>query len=101
MVAVVQVVGEGNDDDDDGNDDDDEHHQQDEVKIDNVEKRTSNSSDAKNYKSDNNEEQKERGKEKLKEKENFKRKDYWLFEDIAVKVMNKKLSDGRFYKKNC
>ena len=31
--------------------------------------------------------------------EKFKRKDYWLYEDIIVKVMNKKLGDGKFYKK--
>lgn len=37
--------------------------------------------------------------QEIKKKEKFSRKDYWLTENIIVKVMNKKLADGKYYKK--
>ncbi|KAK4790214.1 hypothetical protein SAY86_017518 [Trapa natans] len=37
-------------------------------------------------------------KEEEKAKERSNRKDYWLCEGIVVKVMNKKLADGKYYK---
>lgn len=37
-------------------------------------------------------------KEELKAKERSNRKDYWLCEGIVVKVMNKTLADGKYYK---
>ena len=36
--------------------------------------------------------------EEFKKKEKLNRRDYWLCENIIVKVMNKDLADGRYYK---
>merc|ERR1711871_301250 len=41
------------------------------------------------------EQRKKLGLEKLDKESRY---DYWLHENIVVKIMNKKLSDGRFYK---
>ena len=44
-------------------------------------------------------EEEKRKKTVAKKEEKESRKDYWLHENIVVKVMNKKLSGGKFYKR--
>uniref|UniRef100_A0A7S3DL00 C2H2-type domain-containing protein n=1 Tax=Palpitomonas bilix TaxID=652834 RepID=A0A7S3DL00_9EUKA len=39
------------------------------------------------------------GVEERLSNDNGKKKAYWLFEDIAVRILNKRLADGHFYKK--
>eukprot|EP01112_Ceratiomyxa_fruticulosa_P018680 TRINITY_DN6015_c0_g3_i1.p1 TRINITY_DN6015_c0_g3~~TRINITY_DN6015_c0_g3_i1.p1 ORF type:complete len:434 (-),score=110.39 TRINITY_DN6015_c0_g3_i1:41-1342(-) len=60
-----------------------------------TEKPTDSQTDSKKRKMSALEEIKEQ-QEKAREKAN--RKDYWLYEGIVVKIMNKKLGEGKYYK---
>jgi DNA/RNA-binding protein KIN17 len=37
-------------------------------------------------------------REEEKKKERIKRKDWWITESIVVKILNKELADGKYYK---
>ena len=69
------------------------------TKADNNQNRYRTTSTSDSFISEKDEKKKHKSDKKDRNPEDFQKKDYWLYRDIIVRIINKKLSGGKYYKR--